>query len=235
MVIHNTPAKALQYEASLIARLSDPAINSTLAFWTTDQCLVAPVSLTKRIGYAQACTRLRKIGWPVVVRKTGGGVTPQGRGILNVALAYALDPIESPTINGVYQMFCSPLIKLLAQSGCNAHTGCVKDCFCDGAYNVVVDGKKVIGTAQRWTRVKSPESRQVVFAHALILIDADLTACIDAVNQLYLTCGIEKCAKVSAHANLKALAHARGQTVEQIGIAEILSRLYRDELVDLSE
>jgi lipoate-protein ligase A len=115
MIIHSTPEKALQYEASLVARLSDPAISNTLAFWTTDQCLVAPVSLTKRKGYAQACARLHEIGWPVVVRKTGGGITPQGHGILNVALAYALDPIESPTINGVYEMFCSPLIKLLTQ------------------------------------------------------------------------------------------------------------------------
>jgi lipoate-protein ligase A len=111
----------------------------------------------------------------------------------------------------------------------------VQDCFCDGAYNVVVDGKKVMGTAQRWTRVKSTESRQIVFAHALLLFEADLNPCINAVNQLYLACGIEKSVKVSAHTNLKALAHARGQTVEQIGIAETLSRLYRDELVDLSE
>ena len=233
--IHKTPELAIQFEASLLAQFSNPDITNRLAFWTTDQCLVAPVSLTKRENFAESCSHMAAMGWPVVVRKTGGGVTPQGPGILNIALAYALDPVESPSINGVYQMFCSPLIQLLEQYGCSASTGFVEHCFCDGEFNIVTSDRKVMGTAQRWSRVKSAQSRQIVFAHALILYDADLQTSIAAVNQLHEACGMDNTVEVDAHANLQSLASANNHPINQSAVIETLSRLYREELIALTE
>ena len=42
--------------------------------------------------------------------------------------------------------------------------------FCDGRYNLAVNGRKLVGTAQAWKRFAG---RPVVMAHAVIVVDAD--------------------------------------------------------------
>lgn len=233
--IHNTPSNALELEAAIVERFRDPEVMYELQFWTTDQCLVAPASLKKLPRYNQACAELEAIGWPVVVRKTGGGVTPQGNGILNVSIAYALDPVETPTIHGVYQMFCAPLLQFLESLGCHANTAFVPGSFCDGEYNIVVDNRKVMGTAQRWTHIRALESRQIVFAHALILLDANLDAGIQAINHLYRACEMEMNINVDVHANLKQLVGNENPLIEQQQVINRLQELYRVELTALTE
>jgi len=188
----------------------------------------------------QSCQELASCGWPVLVRKTGGGVIPQGPGTLNVSLAFALDSSEQPTIAGVYNMFCAPLINMLTRMGCSAYTSAVPDCFCDGEYNVAVGGKKVIGTAQRWTRVKlsaahgAPSSRQIIFAHALMLVNADLHGGVAAINQLYRASNVSSIVKLDAHANIGELVTNRGDKTLQQNIVEILNGLYTAELCALT-
>jgi len=167
---HNTPQKALEFETAITERFKNPDVTQVLEFWTTDQSLVAPTSLKSAPDFSRACKTLERAGWPVVERKSGGGITPQGPGVLNIALAYAPDPVETPTIQGVYQMFCSPLINLVKSFGEDANTASVPGSFCDGDYNVVVNERKLMGTAQRWVRVRALEPRQVIFVHALILL-----------------------------------------------------------------
>lgn len=229
-----TPIQAIELEAAMVDRFRDPLVTHDLQFWTTTQSLIAPASINKQAQYSKACNEMHACGWPLVIRKTGGGATPQGPGILNVALAYAPDPKENPTIHGVYDMFCTPLKQCLQNLGLDAYTASVPFSFCDGEYNIVVNNQKVMGTAQRWTRVRAVESRQVVFAHALILLDADLTACIEAVNRLLRICNIEQRVEVGSHANLQQLVAANGQVVEQQQIVEMLTSSYSSELTALT-
>lgn len=233
--VHNSPEKALELERSIVTRFSNPALSTVLEFWTTDQCLVAPVSLKRHAQYEKACKDMRRSGWPVVIRSTGGGVTPQGPGILNVALAYALDPVEKPSINGVYEMFCAPLISLLGDFDTAARTASVPCCFCDGEYNIVVGDQKIMGTAQRWTRVQTPTTRQIVFVHALILLDADIESSVGAINQLHMACGIDQNIKSSAHINLRDVAKRQGEHFSQQRVVQKLSGLYHTELAALTE
>ncbi len=231
---YKTPADALQNEDAMIKRFSDPQILYSLDFWTTSQSLIVPKSLTRASQFDNACTNLGNSGWPVFVRKTGGGITPHGAGILNVSIAYALDTCEKPTISGVYDMFCSPLISLMSSLGCTATTGAVPGSFCDGAYNIVVDEKKVMGTAQRWTRVKSKVSRQVVFAHAMLLVNADIQSSVWAVNKLSTACDLDNDILVEKHVNIDQLVKTISQPVDLNFIVSTLKDAYLSELASLT-
>jgi len=231
---HQTPTEALKNEDAMIDRFRDPQTVYALEFWTTSQSLIVPKSLTRASQFNTACDILNKAGWPVHVRKTGGGITPHGEGILNVSLAYALDASEQPSIAGVYDMFCSPLLLLMSGYGCKADTGAVPGSFCDGAYNIVVDGKKVMGTAQRWTRVTSSVSRQIVFAHAMLLVDADISSGVWAVNKLSAACELESTVHVEKHVNISQLVNSTNQSADQIAVVNTLKEAYLSELTSLT-
>jgi len=231
---HVTPAEALQREDAMIERFRDPQTYYALEFWTTSQCLIVPKSLTRAAQFRNACDDLSQSGWPVFVRRTGGGVTPHGAGILNISLAYALDVSEQPSIRGVYEMFCSPLLALMSGLGCEAESGAVPGSFCDGAYNIVVDGKKVMGTAQRWTRVRSNVSRQIVFAHAMLLVNADIQSGVRAVNKLSEACDMENVVLAKKHVNINQLVDNTNQSVDQHTIVSTLKEAYLPELMSLT-
>lgn len=232
---HYTPAEALRYEDAMIERFRDPKKSYALEFWTTSQSLIVPRSLTRAVQFKKACDDLAQRGWPVFVRRTGGGITPHGVGILNVSLAYALDASEQPSITGVYEMLCSPLLSLMSDFGCRAESGAVPGSFCDGAYNIVVDGKKVMGTAQRWTRVRSNVSRQIVFAHAMLLVNANIQSGVRAVNKLCQACDLENPVFAEKHANINQLVNKTSQSLDQNTIASKLEEAYLFELMSLTE
>jgi len=232
---HHAPAEALRQEDAMIERFRDPKKSYALDFWTTSQSLIVPRSLTRAAQFNKACGDLGQSGWPVFVRRTGGGVTPHGAGILNVSLAYALDASEQPSINGVYEMFCSPLLSLMSDLGCKAESGAVPGSFCDGAYNIVVDGKKVMGTAQRWTRVRSNTSRQIVFAHAMLLVNANIQSSVRAVNKLCAACDLENAVLAEKHANISQLVNKTSQSIDQNKIISKLEEAYLHELMSLTE
>jgi len=231
---HKTPAEALRHENAMIERFRDPQTDYALEFWTTSQSLIVPKSLTRAAQFCNACDDLSQSGWPVFVRRTGGGVTPHGAGILNVSLAYAVDASEQPSIRGVYEMFCSPLIALMSGFGCDAESGAVPGSFCDGAYNIVVNGRKVMGTAQRWTRVRSNVSRQLVFAHAMLLVNADIQSGVWAVNKLCVACDLENVVLAEKHVNINQLVNNANQSVDQHTIISTLKEAYLSELMSLT-
>jgi len=214
----------------MVDRFRDPATRYALEFWTTEQSLIVPRSTVRVPGFESACIELGRSGWPVFERKTGGGITPHDEGTLNVSLAYALDATEQPSIHGVYDMLCSPLLALMTGLGCNATTGSVPGSFCDGAYNITVGGKKVMGTAQRWTRIRSDTSRQIVFAHAMILVDADIAAGVRAVNRFARACHLQLQVAEDKHTTIhKLVSNTRGDA-DQTTIAAKLGKAYLAEL-----
>ena len=227
------PADALEAERLIVERFRDPSLNYHISWWTTTQALVAPRSLKRAPDIDNALDLSAHCDWPVYFRQTGGSVVPQGAGILNVTIAFALDPIERPSIIAVYEMFCAPIIRWLQKQGCDARTGFVPDSFCDGEFNVVVQNRKVAGTAQRWPRIQADEMRQIVFAHALLLMDARLEAGVAAINQLYKCCSVKQVIKPSKQVNIRDVLMEPSDSW-QTSLVKDLSDMYRNELVALT-
>ncbi len=147
---------------------------ASAALWTGAPALVAPLSYRRHVQLEAACDASKARGWPVRLRRSGGGVVPQGPGILNVTLAYPCAGAAGDLAEPVYTHLCQLIAKALAGLGIEAQARPVQGSFCDGRFNLAVNHqgvyRKIAGTAQYWRRASG---RQAVLAHALLLVDAD--------------------------------------------------------------
>ncbi len=73
------------------------------------------------------------------------------------------------------------------QLGVKVDVHATPNSYCDGEYNLNIDGKKVVGTAQRVLLKKG--GGQVVLSQACILIDADVEKIVEPVKLCNRLCG----------------------------------------------
>lgn len=194
----------------------------------SDRALVMPRSLARgrRVELIG-----RQLGYPVVIRDSGGDVVPQLPGVLNVALSFAIpqQPGRPFSVDSGYDILCQPLSRWLRDQGLAADIGAVAGAFCDGRFNVTVGGRKIAGTAQRWRHVDA--TRKAVLAHAVLLVDPDLSEMVRITNGFYRLCGINRHCDVNSHTTLRAAVAESG--CASISLPESLRRLralYRDYL-----
>jgi len=185
-----------------------------VSVWSTRRCLVAPGSIARRDGFGATKAAMAARGWPVFVRGTGGGVTPLAPGVINVSTAFVMPPDRPRRIQEAYGRLCEPILDTLGRLGVSAHCAAVPGSFCDGTYNIVVAGKKLAGTAQRWRRMASPNPAGrsfAVLAHGSILCDVDLTEMVKAVNDFHGMCRLERRARRDRHTMLCDLLPTRSR------------------------
>ncbi|WP_022951786.1 lipoate--protein ligase family protein [Leucothrix mucor] len=205
LVQFTSMADALVREKQLFERVIYDGLDHASFMWSANQCLVVPLKFSHHPAFEDASKASAAAGWPVHVRQTGGGVTPQGPGIINVSLALANSSNTRLSIANGYQLLCQPMITEFKQLGISAYCASVPEAFCDGDYNIVVDGKKMVGTAQRHSRTKGEVTHQAVFAHALILYETDFQEVTKQVNRLYSLMGLKQRFESSAHCSLASV------------------------------
>lgn len=164
-------------------RLIAPAAHEPVAcLWQAPTGLVVPRTYAARPGFAAVQAEFAARGCPIHVRQSGGGVVPQGPGILNLSLAqvFAGRPLDHS--EACYRQLCTLIGDTLAEFGIDTLAQAVDGSFCDGRYNLAVrsPARKVVGTAQVWRRLPGhAPDRHVGLVHALILAQcepAELTA-----------------------------------------------------------
>jgi lipoate-protein ligase A len=141
--------------------------------WRGVPGLVVPRSYERAPQWREACRASAAAGWPVQVRSSGGGLVPQGPGVLNLTLVWPVADGHGLDIDLVYRALCAELSAAYARLGLATHAAAVEGSFCDGRYNLAVGAAKLVGTAQCWRRLQGVP---VVLAHALVLVDADPAA-----------------------------------------------------------
>lgn len=178
--VHERPlADGIAAEAGWMA--SAAATGSAAAhLWHGEPALVVPRSYTTLPGWPAAARAHR-----VLVRASGGGVVPQGPGLLNLSLVWRADADADATAGSprgteaIYRALCDWLTSALARLGIAAMPQAVAGSFCDGRFNLAMAGRKLVGTAQSWRRIAG---MPVVLAHAVIVVDADPQALTEAAN-----------------------------------------------------
>lgn len=138
--------------------------------WQGATGLVAPMSYRRYASLATVRESFAAEGWPVHLRRSGGGVVPQGPGIVNLTLVEAIDGAPATIATRIYVRLCRSIERALRDLGIESAPGAVEGSLCDGRFNVAVGARKVAGTAQYWRR---GGGRQAVLAHAMLLVDAD--------------------------------------------------------------
>jgi lipoate-protein ligase A len=147
--------------------------------WQAPVSLVVPRSYLRHAKLDAARSDFAARGCPVWLRLSGGGLVPQGPGILNLSLAYPVRGGAGTYAEAVYLHLCEVLAGALEKLGLRTHWQAVDGSFCDGRFNLAwgppESARKIAGTAQYWRRVASAEDAtlHVVLAHAVLLVSAD--------------------------------------------------------------
>ncbi|GLH32193.1 MULTISPECIES: biotin/lipoate A/B protein ligase family protein [Pseudomonas] len=223
-----TVEQGLHAEQDLLAAVCRGETESGVLFWRpTDHALVMPRRMSRLDNFEAACSELAIAGWPVLLRETGGEPVPQSHSTVNVALVYVAPRSEGDhgRIENAYERLCLPLCDVLREWGGVASVGEIDGAFCDGRYNVNLNGRKLVGTAQRW-RQGLGGKRPVVLVHGALLLDNERESMVAAVNRFNECCGLEQRCRADSHIALHEVAPA-------VPWFERLSKAYSEVLAAL--
>lgn len=177
------PTACIAADEALLQRVVDQDCGPLVCVSRAPQCLVVTRREARMPGFARAAEILAARGWPLVVRSSGGSCVPQGPGVINLALIYPRP--QHWRLEDGFLLLCQLLGDLLRSYGLPAETGEVPGSFCDGRYNLQVDGRKLVGTAQRWA---GTARHPAVLCHACLLVDPDLDTATEQLNSFYQLC-----------------------------------------------
>lgn len=195
----DSAAEGIAAEVAMLAQVAATGRPARLLWQARTPAIVLPAACLRRPGFAAAAGHAAAAGWPLLARPTGGGAVPQGPGVLNLALAF---PAEAGlTLEAGYRRICAPLTAAFARFGLSATAGATEGSFCDGAWNLSLAGRKIVGTAQRWQR---REGGWAVLAHALVLIDPPLAAVVPVIDRLHRDLEFGTRVLPDAHTSLRA-------------------------------
>ncbi|MEL7345394.1 MAG: protein ligase [Pseudomonadota bacterium] len=192
-------ARALAREGDLLDRVSTHPEETYLWFWQSPRALVAPRKLAAKPQFETAVAEMAARGWPVYLRGSGGDVTPQGAGIVNVTHVYARPQGEAFDLEQAYERICGPLQAVL---GDRSSRGWMPGAFCDGAHNIQIDGRKFAGTAMRFRPARANRTRYAVMAHAIMLFEPPQPSAIEALNRFLIALDEDRRIALEAHTGL---------------------------------
>src|ERR687889_2127396 len=112
---------------------------------------------TFRPGFSDAVAAAGELGYPVLVRSSGGGATAADLGTFGFSIIRPADERESGrAIKDRYDEAASFVLAAFSRLGVAAEVGEVRDEFCPGDHSIRIGdretGMKVVGIAQRITR-----------------------------------------------------------------------------------
>ncbi len=122
--------------------------------WTSSRYVGATRQETRLPGFAAVAEAASGLGFPVLVRNSGGGAVAANRGSLSFSLTFPVDDLR----HGLYERYAEGLdliASALRRVGVEAEGGEVEGEFCPGAHSVISGGLwgiKHAGLAQRVTR-----------------------------------------------------------------------------------
>lgn len=203
---------AVAMEGAMLERTRDAGAQGiapdAFAIWQTEQAIILPSGMSKKYNIERAQRATERIGWPIFERRTGGDVTPQFEGVLNVSMSFLLAE-NGCNITTAYERLTEPVVAFLkASRGVDAYMASVKGAFCDGAHNIVVDGKKLGGTAQRWRRLKTQSdgpAPTAVLGHIALLCGGALDEALAASNLFFEEAEIPRRINPTVHVTIADL------------------------------
>ena len=191
----------LKAEQDLLASVCAGEREAGVLFWQpTDRALVMPKRLARLPGFESASVELAASGWPILMRETGGEPVQQSASTVNIALVYAPPRSEGDQgrIETAYRRLCQPICDLLTELGGIASLGEIEGAFCDGRFNVNLNGRKLVGTAQRWRQSQGGQ-RPVGLVHGALLLDDERESMVASVNRFNELCLLEQRCRADSH------------------------------------
>lgn len=205
--------KVFEKETQIIKQIQADEIDQCLMLWQTkNPTLVLPAG--KKWPESDTLKNALLVNdWLLFSRKTGGAPVPQCPGIINLSHLYLCSADSAYSITQAYQELCSVLDGFFIKFNLKSKAHATEFSYCDGDYNININGKKIVGTAQRVILKKG--GGKIVLAQAFILIDVILDEIIKPVNLCYELCEKTERVKAQVHTTLFDNTSAR-PTIEQL-------------------
>jgi len=127
---------------------------STALVWTSSRYIGVTRPEMRLPGLEEAIRAAENLGFPVLVRDSGGGAVAANEGCISFSLTFPVEDLR----HGLYERYAEGvnlLVAALRSVGIEAEGGEVEDEFCPGAYSVRSGGSRGVkhaGLAQRVTR-----------------------------------------------------------------------------------
>lgn len=160
------PELGFGLQQAVLEGVASGARGPTALLWTGPRYVAATRPETRLPGFGEAVRLAEGMGFPVVVRNSGGGAVAANGGTLSFSITTPVDEMRS----GLYERYdelAALIVAALDALGVEAEPGEVEGEFCPGAYSVRTAGPdpiKVAGLAQRVTR-------RAARAEALVLVE----------------------------------------------------------------
>ena len=193
-------ATVFEKEQQLIAQVQRSELEQCLILWqASEPTLVLPAG-NKWPESTELNQALELENWQLLSRKTGGAPVPQCPGIINLSHLYVWPNNKAYSVKLAYENLCTILMDFFYQFGLRSQVHATPFSYCDGDYNINIQGKKIVGTAQRVMIKKG--GGKIVLAQAFILIDALLDELIKPVNLCYTLSNKTARVKAEVHTTL---------------------------------
>jgi lipoate-protein ligase A len=184
-------AEGLALEEALLEAICQGESEFALLAWSPrDRALVMPRRHERLAGFPEARDMLRERGWPIQFRSTGGTPVPQSPAVINVALAQRCRVGSSAAhLEWGYRRLGEPWCDWLSDLGvAEANLGAAPGAYCDGRFNVRIGVRKLVGTAQRWRRVRGSRD-MAMLAHGAMQVGETPEALVEVVNAFQAATG----------------------------------------------
>ncbi len=176
-------ANVFDKETQLIAQIQSGQLKQCLMLWQAKEATLVLPAGKKWPETDDLTLALSTERWLLHSRKTGGAPVPQCPGVINLSHLY-LWPNDTPySIPQAYKNLCTVLHGFFGQFNLISQAHATEFSYCDGDYNINLNGKKIVGTAQRVILKKG--GGKIVLAQAFILIDVILDEIVKPVNLCY--------------------------------------------------
>ena len=148
------PEDGFGLQQAVLEEVAAGARGPAALIWTSPRYLGATRQETRLSGFAAATEAASELGFPVLVRNSGGGAVASNRGSLSFSLTFPVEDLR----HGLYARYSEGLdliASALGRVGVETERGEVEGEFCPGAYSVRSGGPRGVkhaGLAQRVTR-----------------------------------------------------------------------------------
>jgi len=150
----NDPEDGFGLQQAVLEEVAAGERSPVALMWMSSRYVGATRQETRSPGFEAATTAASDLGFPVLVRNSGGGAVAGNRGSLSFSLTFPVEDLR----HGLYERYSEGLdliASALRRVGTDAERGEVNGEFCPGAYSVRSGGPwgvKHAGLAQRVTR-----------------------------------------------------------------------------------
>jgi len=225
---HIEVKSAFEKESQLLTDIQSDKLEQCLMLWQAKTPTLVLPSGNKWPESDKLKDALANNNWQLLSRKTGGAPVPQCPGVINLSHMYVWPDEQAYSITAAYQNLCAVLNTFFSALGLKSKAHATEFSYCDGDYNLNINGKKIVGTAQRVILKKG--GGRIVLAQAFILIDALLDDLIKPVNLCYEICDKAERVKSQVHTCLFEHINERPNIdviYQKITQAFIKSKLYQ--------